>query len=291
MPWIRVSVGVRGADAEAAGEALEALGAVAVTWLDGGDSAIFEPPPGALPDLAAWREACAVGLFPLDADLARVRVRFKGRPLRVDFVSDSDWPARWRRDVEPRRFGSLTVAPSHASMADLHGTVLRLDPGAAFGAGSHPTTRLCLAWLASLPLARRSVLDFGCGSGILALAAKLLGAERVVALDHDPLALDVARMNATHNGLDIEVRSSDAFEAGRTFDVVVSNILAGTLAAEAPRLWSSLSGQGRIALSGVLEPQAGEVMEAFADIAFDAPRRMEGWMLLSGRRAATAGAR
>ena len=299
MPWIRVSVGVPGADAEAVGEALEALGAVAVTWLDDGnpailESAILEPAPDAPPDLAAWPEACAAGLFPLDADLAPVRVRFEGRPLRVDFVSDADWSARWRRDLEPRRFGTLTIAPSHAPLADLPGAVLRLDPGAAFGAGGHATTRLCLAWLASLPLAGRSVLDFGCGSGILALAAKLLGAERVVAVDHDPVALDVARTNATRNGVDIEVRPSDAGESGRpfdVFDVVVSNILAGTLVAEAPGLRSSLSRRGRIALSGVLEEQADDVTAAYADVAFDAPRRMEGWVLLSGRRPATAGAR
>ena len=295
MPWIRVSVGVPGADAEAVGEALEALGAVAVTWLDDGnpairESAILEPAPDAPPDLAAWPEACAAGLFPLDADLAPVRVRFEGRPLRVDFVSDADWSARWRRDLEPRRFGTLTIAPSHAPLADLRGAVLRLDPGAAFGAGGHATTRLCLAWLASLPLAGRSVLDFGCGSGILALAAKLRGAERVVAVDHDALARDVAGANALRNGLDIAVCSSDAFEEGWSFDVVVSNILAGTLVAEAPRLRSSLSGQGRVALSGVLEEQVDDVMAAYPEVVFDAPRRMDGWMLLSGRWPATADA-
>ena len=219
-----------------------------------------------------------------------MRVRFEGRPLRVDFVSDADWSARWRRDLEPRRFGTLTIAPSHAPLADLRGAVLRLDPGAAFGAGGHATTRLCLAWLASLPLAGRSVLDFGCGSGILALAAKLRGAERVVAVDHDALARDVAGANALRNGLDIAVCSSDAFEEGWSFDVVVSNILAGTLVAEAPRLRSSLSGQGRVALSGVLEEQVDDVMAAYPEVVFDAPRRMDGWMLLSGRWPATADA-
>ena len=203
MPWIRLAVGVPGAGAEAAGEALEALGAVAVTWLDGGDAAILEPARDAAPDLAAWPEARAVGLFPLQADLGAVRRRFAGRPLRVDFLADADWSRRWRRHVEPRRFGNLTVAPSHAE--GLAGTVLRIDPGGAFGTGGHPTTRLCLAWLASLPVAGRSVLDFGCGSGILAIAARLLGARSATAVDRDPEALAVASRNAARNGVSLDL--------------------------------------------------------------------------------------
>ena len=317
MPWIRLSVGVPGPDAAAIGDALAALGAVAVTWLDAGDSAILEPAPGALPDLPAWRQARAIGLFALDTDLRALRERFAGRPVAVDFVADADWVGRWRRHVEPRRFGALTVAPSHAPDADLEGTVLRLDPGGAFGTGGHPTTRLCLAWLASMPMAGRSVLDYGCGSGILAIAAKLLGATRVAAVDRDPQALAVTRHNAARNGaarngaarngaarngaarngVTLEVASSDAFwartragssagsEARRGFDLVVANILAGTLITEAARLRSSMTAGGRIALCGLLPEQVGAVVEAYPDVAFDAPRGMAGWTLLTGRRA------
>ena len=293
MPWIRLSVGVPGPDAEASGDALEALGAVAVTWLDAGDAAILEPAPGALPDLPAWREARAVGLFPLDTDLGALRERFAGRPVAVDFVADADWVGRWRRHVEPRRFGALTVAPSHAPDAGLEGTVLRLDPGGAFGTGGHPTTRLCLAWLASMPMAGRSVLDYGCGSGILAIAAKLLGAARVAAVDRDPRALAVTRHNAARNGVTLEVASSDAFrtrsragsEARRPFDLIVANILAGTLVTEAPRLRSSMTAEGRIGLCGLLPEQVGAVVPAYPEVVFDAPRGMEGWTLLAGRRA------
>ena len=297
MPWIRLSIGVPGPDAEAIGDALEALGAVAVTWLDAGDSAILEPAPGALPDLPAWREARAIGLFPLDTDLGALGERFAGRPVAVDFVADADWVGRWRRHVEPRRFGALTVAPSHAQDADLEGTVLRLDPGGAFGTGGHPTTRLCLAWLASMPVAGRSVLDYGCGSGVLAIAAKLLGATRVAAVDRDPQALAVTRHNAARNGVTLEVASRDAFwarsrvgspagsEARRAFDLVVANILAGTLVTEASRLRSSMTAGGRIGLCGLLPEQVGGVVPAYPEVVFDAPRAMEGWALLAGRRA------
>ena len=283
MPWIRLSVAVPGAGAEAAGEALQALGAVAVTWLDGGDSAILEPAPGAAPRLAAGREARAVGLFPLEADLGAVRRRFAGRPLRVDFLEDADWSQSWRRHVEPRRFGTLTVAPSHLA-GGLAGTVLSIDPGGAFGTGGHPTTRLCLAWLASLPLAGRSVLDFGCGSGILAIAARLLGAGSVTAVDHDPQALAVARRNGARNRVALSVTASEDFEPGRPFDVVVANVLAGPLVAEARRLRESLAPGGRLALCGLLPRQVPEVAAAYPDVCFDATRAMDGWALLGGRR-------
>ena len=283
MPWIRLSVAVPGAGAEAAGEALEALGAVAVTWLDGGDAAILEPAPGAAPHLVAWPEARAVGLFPLEADLGAVRRRFAGRPLRVDFLADADWTLHWRRHVEPRRFGALTVAPSH-SADGVAGTVLSIDPGGAFGTGSHPTTRLCLAWLASLPLAGRSVLDFGCGSGILAIAARLLGAGSVTAVDHDPQALAVARRNGAGNGVALTVTASEDFEPGRPFDLVVANVLAGPLVAEAPRLRESLAPGGRLALCGLLPAQVPEVAAAYPEVCFDATRVMDGWALLAGWR-------
>ena len=162
--------------------------------------------------------------------------------------------------------------------------LLAIALGGAFGTGGHPTTRLCLAWLASLGVADRSVLDYGCGSGILAIAAKLLGAARVVAVDHDPQALAVTRDNAAVNGVGLEVASNDGFDPGPPFDFVVANILASTLIAEAPRLRSCLAADGRIALCGLLPEQADGVARAYPDVVFEAPRGMEGWVLLAGRR-------
>lgn len=282
MPWIRVSVAVPGSEAEAAGACLEGLGAVAVTWCDAGDAPLFEPLPGALPDLAAWPEVRAVGLFGLDVELAGIRAAFPGREVGIDFVGDEDWQGNWRRHAEIRRFGRLTIAPSHLEVNATVATVLRLDPGGAFGTGAHPTTRLCLAWLAGQPLAGRRVLDYGCGSGILAIAAALFGA-RATAVDHDPQALDVTRRNALGNGVTLEVRRTGGF-APAGYDVVVANILAGTLVAEAGRLEEAVPAGGRIALAGVLEEQAESVVAAYPGIAFDAPRAMAGWVLLHGER-------
>ena len=282
MPWIRVSVAVPGSEGEAAGAHLEGLGAVAVTWCDAGDAPVFEPLPGALPDLAAWPEVRAVGLFGLDVELAGVRSAFRGREIGVDFVKDEDWNGNWRRYAEIRRFGRLTVAPSHLEVTATDATVLRLDPGGAFGTGAHPTTRLCLAWLAGQPLEGRSVLDYGCGSGILAIAAALLGA-RATAVDHDPQALDVTRRNALANGVTLEVRAAGGF-APSGYDLVVANILAGTLVAEANRLQEARAAGGRIALAGILEEQVDAVVAAYPAIAFDAPRAMESWVLLHGGR-------
>ena len=282
MPWIQVSVAVPGSEGEAAGASLEGLGAVAVTWCDAGDAPLFEPLPGALPDLAAWPEVRAVGLFGLDVGLGRIRSAFHGREIGIDFVGDEDWRGTWRRYAEVRRFGGLTVAPSHLEPTGSDATVLRLDPGGAFGTGAHPTTRLCLAWLAGQPLEGRAVLDYGCGSGILAIAAALLGA-RATAVDHDPQALEATRRNALANGVTLEVRPAEGFAPGG-YDLVVANILAGTLVAEAGRLQEGLSSGGRIALAGVLEEQVDAVVAAYPAIAFEAPRAMAGWVLLHGER-------
>ena len=282
MPWIRVSVAVPGSEGEAAGACLEGFGAVAVTWCDAGDVPLFEPLPGALPDLAAWPQIRALGLFDLEADVAGIRSAFRGREIGIDFLGDEDWNGNWRRYAEIRRFGHLTVAPSHLEVTATDTTVLRLDPGGAFGTGAHPTTRLCLAWLAGQPLAGRRVLDYGCGSGILAIAAALLGA-RATALDHDPQALDVALRNALGNGVALEVRGAEG-SAPSGYDVVVANILAGTLVAEADRLQEALPVGGRIALAGVLDEQVESVGAAYPAIAFEAPRAMAGWVLLHGER-------
>lgn len=282
MPWIRVSVAVPGSEGEAAGACLEGLGAVAVTWCDAGDAPLFEPLPGALPDLAAWPEVRAAGLFGLDVELSRIRSAFRGREIGIDFVGDEDWSGNWRRYAEIRRFGRLTVAPSHLELTASDATVLRLDPGGAFGTGAHPTTRLCLAWLAGQLLEGRAVLDYGCGSGILAIAAALLGA-RATAVDHDPQALDVTRRNALGNGVTLEVRGAEGSAPGG-YDVVVANILAGTLVEEAGRLEEALTAGGRMALAGVLEEQVEAVVAAYPAIAFDAPRAMSGWVLLHGAR-------
>ncbi len=305
MPWIRIEIGAPGRCAEAVGAKLSALGAAAVTYLDDGDSPILEPAPWAVSDPDAWSAARVAGLFELGADLRAVRSAFPGRRMDVEFLSDDDWVNAWRRFARVRRFGRLTIVPSApegsdeaAGDAPVPGpgagraapaeVVMRLDPGLAFGTGSHPTTRLCLEWLAERLAAGDtgacSMLDYGCGSGVLAIAAKLLGAGRVVGVDHDPQALTAARTNATRNGMDFVLEHGDAYSRKATapFDIVMANIVSGTLVELAPRLSSYVATEGSLVLCGVLSDQVDEVVRAYPDFAFRAPKRLEEWVLLHG---------
>ena len=308
MPWIRMEIATSGRTAEAAGERLSALGAVAVTYLDDGDKPLLEPDPWEEPDLDAWPKVRVAGLFELGADIAALRSAFPGRRVDIDFLADADWLNAWRRFAVVRKFGRLTVVPSDPDATDVAGSeapvrsskrdraVMRLDPGLAFGTGSHPTTRLCLEWLAARDLREVSMLDYGCGSGILAIAARMLGAGRVVGVDHDPQALMATETNAARNGVRFDVRHSDAFwrsdvqardkadSVNAAFDVVMSNILSGTLVQLAPRLSGHVATGGALVLTGILADEAGEVMRAYPDFEFRAPQRLEGWALLDGKR-------
>lgn len=316
MPWIQIEIGAPGRCAEAVGAKLSALGAAAVTYLDDGDSPILEPVPWAVSNPDAWSAVRVAGLFDLDADLRAVRSAFPGRRADIEFLSDDDWVNAWRRFARVRRFGRLTIVPSapdgsggaagdapvpgpEAGRAAPAEVVMRLDPGLAFGTGSHPTTRLCLEWLAGWlaeTLAARdigacSVLDYGCGSGVLSVAAKLLGAGRVVGVDHDPQALTATRGNATRNGVDIALEHGDAFpqesggdaqDAAVPFDVVMANIVSGTLVELAPRLSGCVAAEGSLVLCGILSDQVAEVVRAYPDFAFRTPKRLEEWVLLHG---------
>lgn len=305
MPWIQIEIGAPGRSAEAVGAKLSALGAAAVSYLDDGDSPILEPAPWAVSDPDAWSAARVAGLFELDADLRAVRSAFPGRVVDVEFLSDDDWVNAWRRFARVRRFGRLTIVPSAPDGSDLAAgdapvpgpgarrvapaeVVMHLDPGLAFGTGSHATTRLCLEWLAERHGARDtgacSMLDYGCGSGVLAIAAKLLGAGRVVGVDHDPQALTAAGANATRNGVNFVLEHGNVFcrNAAAPFDIVMANIVSGTLVELAPRLSSYVAAEGSLVLCGVLSDQVDEVVRAYPDFTFRAPKRLEEWALLHG---------
>jgi ribosomal protein L11 methyltransferase len=201
----------------------------------------------------------------------------------VTVLEDAQWEQAWRQSAVARAFGDgLWVLPFDAPRPAAARAVVRLDPGLAFGTGSHPTTALCLAWLADQALAGRSVIDYGCGSGILALAAAALGAAEVHAVDHDPQALAATRDNAARNGLAHRVAIT---EDPPMADVLVANILANALDALAPRFAALVRPGGRIALSGILPGQA-DALAARYGAAFDVEpaRESGGWVLLSGRR-------
>ena len=191
-------------------------------------------------------------------------------------------------DFKPMQFGErLWIVPSWAEPLTGNAVNLRLDPGLAFGTGTHETTAMCLAWLDGADLTGKTVLDFGCGSGVLAIAALLLGAERVLACDIDPQALLATRENATLNGVSdrLECCLPDAMPTQASFDLVIANILAGPLVSLAPQLLGYCASGAALVLSGILNAQANEVMAAYApDIRFAPPARQGDWTRLAGVR-------
>jgi len=294
MAWRRLRVVVPGACAGALAEALEEAGAVATELADADagtadESAIFAE-PGA--DPGVWPRCCIVALLPGDADagsaLAAAVARAGCEPLEPpadDRLEDTDWVRETQRQFAPIRAGErLWIVPTWHEAPDANAVNIVLDPGAAFGTGSHPTTRLVLGWLEREVRGGETVLDYGCGSGILAIAAMKLGAGRAVGVDIDPLALEAARYNGSANAVELDVRAADA-ALELVADITVANILANPLRMLAPLLASRTRPGGRIALSGILAAQAGEVLEAYAPFFEMAVAGAEGdWVCLDGTR-------
>ncbi len=292
MPWLQVKVESDPERAPAVEEALNAAGALSVTLEDGGDVPLLEPDPGQMPLWAATR---VVALFDEDVErdtVAEALAHLDDAEAQVpvfEQLPDREWSRAWLDDWEPLRFGDhLWVAPIESPVDDPAATVVRLDPGLAFGTGTHATTALCLRWLEARALTERSVLDFGCGSGILAIAALLLGARFAHGIDVDPQALEASRTNAQTNGVSAHLTLDEGDTPnGGPFDVVVANILAGPLIQAAPALAAQQSPGGVIALAGVLREQAEDVIDAFAPyytlVEVD---DNDGWVLLSGTRRA-----
>lgn len=294
--WLALTVPTQPRFEQRLSQALEDLGAVAVTLLDAEDQPLYEPGPGETP---LWRRITVQALFPGDMDevgivfgLSALQPGLDLAHVQVSRLEDRDWTRAWMDEFQPMRFGRrLWIVPSGHQLPDSAGddaVELRLDPGLAFGTGTHATTAQCLEWLDGQDLDGARVLDFGCGSGILAVAAARLGAASVIAVDNDPQALTATAANAEENGVADRVRALDAgdWSGAGDFDVVVANILANTLTALAAPLVAALRRGGRIALSGVLPGQGDEVVAAYAAQGIpDMDRReRDGWLLLQGRR-------
>ena len=286
MPWLKISVEAAGAAAAALSERMLACGALSVSLDSCSTPAdeVLEPPPGAVP---LWPRVAVAGLFPptVDAD-ALSSALGAHEAAHIDWLGDEDWAAPRSGDAPELRFGDrLAVMPRDAPPHPFPGAALRLSPGLAFGTGHHPTTRSCLAWLADARLEGLSVLDYGCGSGILGIAAALLGAARVVAVDIEPQALWATQANADFNrvALDAAVAPRD-FRAQPEFDVVLANILANALIELGPTLGGCLNCGGRLVVAGLLESQTDAVIAAYPGLAFDPPSSDGEWVRLTGRR-------
>jgi len=289
-----------GRSAEALADALVEAGALSVSVEDANaetpdEQALFGE-PGLAPTRHAWTSSRLRVL--VDGDAGADVIAAASAAIGIDppaiearvAVEDTDWVRATQAQFPPTRISDrLWIVPSWHEPPDPAAIAVRLDPGGAFGTGTHPTTRLCLRWLDSNLNPGATVLDYGCGSGILAIAAGKLGAGRITGTDIDAQALQAARANSAANCVDADYTEPDSLRAG-TWDIVLANILSNPLKLLAPALLSRVAPGGALVLSGVLERQAGEVIEAYraADpgVALSVWAADEGWVCLAGRRPA-----
>ncbi len=302
MSWTEVVIEVARDYAEALSDALMEAGALSVSVEDADEGTDAEKPlfgePGMEPKEAAWDHSRVVALTDTDADqfaIVQEAANAIQLPVVPSFttraVADADWVRLTQSQFEPIHIGTnIWVVPSWHEAPDPNGLILELDPGLAFGTGSHPTTRLCMEWLEAHPAPGKSVLDYGCGSGILAMVAKKLGADDVAGVDIDPQAIESARANAERNNCAIDFYVPDdlavtpnARHAKGQFDIVVANILSSPLKLMAPMLSGRVAPGGSLVLSGVLARQAEEVAAAYLPfIKLGVWAEQDGWVALHG---------
>ncbi|MEJ2601837.1 MAG: 50S ribosomal protein L11 methyltransferase [Gammaproteobacteria bacterium] len=291
MSWRQFSMELAGLESGRVEQALMSLGAQAVTYTDAADTPVLEPVRGETP---LWPSTRVSALFPGELDAAEIAEALRHAlaldalpPWHIETLEDRAWEREWLKDFRAMRFGqNLWVCPTGYQVEEPGAVVIHLDPGLAFGTGTHATTALCLDWLDGSWMEGRRVLDYGCGSGILAVAALLLGAEEAVATDIDPQALDASRANAARNGVSDRLTTLQPAELddGR-YDVVLANILATPLIGLAPDLAMRTRSGGEIVLSGILTGQESEIRTAYEpwfDLGPAATR--DDWILISGRR-------
>lgn len=290
--WLQFSMDVDKRHAEVLSDLVQEAGALSVTLQDAVGELLIEPQPGTTP---LWTRVRVVALFPEGTDLValqwQIRAQFPHQELHMQAepLADRDWTTAWRDEFHPMCFGErLWVCPKDARCPQPDAVVVRLDPGVAFGTGTHTTTALCLEWLDRHPPEGRSVIDYGCGSGILAIAACRLGADPVHAVDIDPQAVAATRDNARDNGIlqGLTACLPEDLQAPPV-SLLIANILANPLCELAPLLSASLRPGATILLTGILDQQAATVQSAYETwIEFAGPIRREGWVLLTGTRRA-----
>ncbi|EKP0247993.1 50S ribosomal protein L11 methyltransferase [Aeromonas veronii] len=290
MPWIQIRINATAKTADKVSNMLLGRGAQAVTFMDAKDVPVYEPMPGETP---LWGETEVMGLFDAETDPAPTIAFFQqifGENVgyKVEQLEDKDWVREWMDHFHPMQFGErLWICPSWRDVPNPDAVNVMLDPGLAFGTGTHPTTALCLQWLDGLNLTGKTVVDFGCGSGILGIAALKLGAARVIGIDIDPQAIQASRDNAARNGVadQIELYLPADQPQDVEADVVVANILAGPLRELAPLIAGHGKPGSLMALSGVLESQAPELETIYGQwFEMDPTAVKEEWCRLSGRK-------
>lgn len=291
MTWQQITCHSTLAHRDTISDTFEAAGAASVTYQDAEDQPVLEPAPGETP---MWDDLLITALFPIDDDLDPIMLELQLnkaawgiQSITLEKLEDQEWVRAWMDNFHPMQFGdNLWVYPSWHDKPEGDGAKILLDPGLAFGTGTHPTTALCLEWLGQhQSLKGKTVLDYGCGSGILALAALMLGAEKVVATDIDPQALIATQDNAQRNGIAegvIHTCYPDEMPQEQ-FDIVLANILAGPLVQLAPTIAQYLSPEGDLVLSGILAEQADNIRQAYDPLLVSSHiEQQEDWIRLSG---------
>jgi ribosomal protein L11 methyltransferase len=295
MDWRQFVMDLEKLNPDRVEEVFARHGARSITFTDAGDKPVLEPAPGETP---MWRDTRITGLFSPEDDLATLQNDLKetfeiaSLPAHeITELEDRDWEREWLRDFGPMRFGErLWILPEDATVDDKDAAIVRLEPGLAFGTGTHATTALCLEWLDSLELSNTTLLDYGCGSGVLAIAALKLGCTNALAMDIDSQAVTATRANAQRNHVDDAlVVVGRAEDVDDQFDVVVANILAGPLVELSEPIAARVKSGCLLALSGILSEQIEEVLEAYSPwIVFDDTVTKEQggqvWARLTGRK-------
>lgn len=288
MAWIQFTTTVNKTLAERLSDAFIALGAVSVTFSETGEQEIFEPEIGTTP---IWENTRVIALYDADTrpepilqGISKALPDIAPSQIKIEQIEDKDWILEWMDQYQPMQFGAnLWIVPSWLKAPNPNAVNLMLDPGMAFGTGTHPTTAMCLTWLDTNTPKNLSVIDYGCGSGILAIAAKKLGADLVQGTDIDPQAITASLDNAQRNQVEINFQLVNDF-ASEPVDLLIANILAGPikhLGAEFNRL---VKPGGRLVLSGLLDTQADDVIEHYRQIGFNLSERQtqDEWALIAG---------
>ncbi|OCF95069.1 ribosomal protein L11 methyltransferase [Gilliamella sp. wkB195] len=287
MPWIQLRINTTNELAEQISEQLEESGAASVTFQDTYDNPVFEPLPG---ETKLWGNTDVVGLYDaqIDIDELKAILNLNQYSYKIEQLEDKDWEREWMDNFHPMQFGKrLWICPSWRDIPDPNAVNVMLDPGLAFGTGTHPTTALCLTWLDSLDLNNKIVIDYGCGSGILAIAALKLGAKRVIGVDIDPQAIQASRDNAERNNVSekIELYLAKDLPNNLQADVVVANILAGPLKELEPQINNLVKTNGKLGLSGILATQSQSVYEAYqTHFELDPIIEQEEWCRITGKK-------
>ena len=296
MTWQQLRVQVQSEHLESIEQFLTDSGALSVTYLDAEDQAVFQKEPGSTP---LWDSVFLLSLFDADCSLDNVMLWLQQHPainnksiLEIEVLEDQEWERSWMQDFQAMQFGKrLWICPSWQTPPDINAINIMLDPGLAFGSGSHATTSLCLQWLEQNVLENSTVIDYGSGSGVLAIAAALLGAAKVVAVDNDPQAITATMENAQRNSIEENLICAylpedlpDSMFTEKA-DILLANILAEPLLQLAKAMAELVKPDGKIVLSGLLEDQAQEILTCYQQwFSMQDPVIEDGWVRLTGTR-------